>query len=164
MKRIYFFVLLLISLAGFSQSDNSLVKFLNPTSAPPSKGYSHAAEIDLGNCKMVIISGQIALDSNGNLVGKGNLAEQTEQIFTNIRNIVLESGGTMNDVIRIGIYMTDITQVQTMRDVRDKFLNQRKPPTSTLVEVSKFHRDDLLIEIEATAIIPVKSKKKTTNR
>jgi reactive intermediate/imine deaminase len=164
MKRIYFHFLLFISLTGFSQTDTSLVKFHNPTSVSMAKGYSHSVEIDLGNSKMVIISGQIALDNKGNLIGKDNLAEQTEQVFTNIKKIVTESGGTMDDVIKIGIYMIDITQVQTMRDVRNKFFNQQKSPTSTLVQVSKLVRDDLLIEIDATAIIPKKSKKKTTNR
>lgn len=113
---------------------------------------------------MVVISGQIALDNKGNLIGKGNLAAQTEQVFTNIKNIVAESGGTMDNVIKIGIYMIDISQVQTMREVRNKFINQQNPPTSTLVQVSKLVSDDLLIEVEATVIIPKKSKKKTTNR
>ena len=164
MKKIHFFFLFFISLTGFSQTDTSLVKFHNPASVSIAKGYSHSVEIDLGNCKMVIISGQIALDNKGNLIGKDNLAEQTEQVFTNIKNIVTESGGTMDDVIKIGIYMIDITQVQTMRDVRNKFFNQQKSPTSTLVQVSKLVRDDLLIEIEATVVIPKKSITKTTNR
>lgn len=164
MKKIFPFFLLLLSLTGFSQTDTSLVKFRNPTSVSIPKGYSHSAEIDLGNCKMVVISGQIALDNKGNLIGKGNLAAQTEQVFTNIKNIVAESGGTMDNVIKIGIYMIDISQVQTMREVRNKFINQQNPPTSTLVQVSKLVSDDLLIEVEATVIIPKKSKKKTTNR
>jgi len=115
-------------------------------------------EIDLGNCKMLIISGQIALDSKGNLVGKNNLAEQTEQVFINIKNIIEENGGIMADVIKIGIYMVDITQVQTMRDVRNKFFNKASPPASTLVQVSKLVGEDLMIEIDATVIIPKKAK------
>ena len=157
MNKIYFLFLLLISLPGFSQTDTSLVKFRNPASVSTPKGYFHSVEINLGNCKMVIISGQTALDDKGNLVGKDNLAAQTEQVFANIKNIVVESGGTMDDVIKIDIFMTDISQVQTMRDVRNKFLSQQKPPTSTLVQVSKLVRDDLLIEIEATVIIPKKN-------
>ena len=115
---------------------------------------------------MVIISGQIALDNKGTLIGKDNLVEQEEQVFTNIKNIIEESGGTMDDVIKISIYMADITHVQTIRDVRNKFFNQQKPPTSTLVQVSKLVRDDLLIEIEVTVIIPKKAKRKqrTANR
>lgn len=161
MNKIFLIHFFLISLTAFSQTDSSLVKFPNLTSVSATKGYSHSVEIDLGKSKMVIISGQIALDSAGNLIGKDNLAAQTEQVFTNIKNIISESGGTMDNVIRIGIFMIDISKVQTMRDVRDKFFNPKKPPTSTLVQVNKLVRDDLLIEIEATAIIPKKSKKKT---
>lgn len=163
MKYIYFTILLLISLTGFSQTDTSIVKFHNPTSVSVTKGYSHSVEIDLGNCKMVMISGQIAIDNKGNLVGKNNLAEQTQQVFTNMKNIIAESGGTMDDVIKLGIFMIDITQVQTIRDVRNKFINQQNPPTSTLVQVNKLVRDDLLIEIEATVIIPKTSRKNPTN-
>ena len=157
MKKIFFFFLLCISLKGFSQSDkSSIIQYRNPSSVVPVKGYSHSVEIDLGNCKMIILSGQIALDKNGNLVGKGNVAEQAEQVFVNIKNIVAASGGTMDDVIKINIYMIDISQAQVMRNVRNKFINLVKPPTSILMQVSKLVRDDILIEIEATAIIPKK--------
>ncbi|MBS1507965.1 MAG: RidA family protein [Bacteroidetes bacterium] len=154
MKKLHSLVLLLISFAGYSQADTSLVRFSNPTSVSKTKGYSHAAEIELGTCKMIIISGQIALDNKGNLIGKDNLAEQTTQIFTNIKNIVAESGGTLENVVKLGIFMIDASQVQTVRNVRDKFFTQKKMPASTLVQVSKLVRDDLLLEIEATAIIP----------
>lgn len=156
MKNNTILLLLLFSISGFSQTDSSIVKFRNATSVSTPKGYSHSVEIDLGNCKMLIISGQVALDHKGSLIGKDDLARQTEQVFLNIRNIVSASGGTMDDLVKIGVYMTDITRVQVFRDIRDRFINPQAPPTSTLVEVSKLFRDDLLIEIEATAIIPKK--------
>jgi enamine deaminase RidA (YjgF/YER057c/UK114 family) len=156
MKNNTILLLLLISISGFSQTDSSIVKFRNATSVSAPKGYSHSVEIDLGNCKMLIISGQVALDHKGSLIGKDDLARQTEQVFLNIRNIVSASGGTMDDLVKIGVYMTDITRVQVFRDIRDRFINPQAPPTSSLVEVSKLFRDDLLIEIEATAIIPKK--------
>lgn len=156
MKNNTILLLLLISISGFSQTDSSIVKFRNATSVSTPKGYSHSVEIDLGNCKMLIISGQVALDHKGSLIGKDDLARQTEQVFLNIRNIVSASGGTMDDLVKIGVYMTDITRVQVFRDIRDRFINPQAPPTSSLVEVSKLFRDDLLIEIEATAIIPKK--------
>jgi 2-iminobutanoate/2-iminopropanoate deaminase len=114
--------------------------------------------IDLGNSKMLIISGQIAFDNKGNLIGKGDMAKQTEQAFLNIKSIVEDAGGTMNDVVKLGNFLTDISQIQTVRRVRDKFINTKNPPASTTVQVSKLVRDDLMIEIEATAIIPNKSK------
>jgi enamine deaminase RidA (YjgF/YER057c/UK114 family) len=145
-----------LPLAGFSQKDTSLVKFFNPATVSTPKGYSHAAEIDLGTCKMIIISGQVALDQQGNLVGKNDLVKQTEQVFINIREIVTAAGGDMGDVVKLGYFILDATQIQTVRDVRNKFIDQLKPPASTLVQVSKLFRDDILIEVEATAIIPNK--------
>jgi enamine deaminase RidA (YjgF/YER057c/UK114 family) len=122
----------------------------------PPKGYSHVAIVDLGNCEMIVMSGQVPLDSKGNLVGKDNLAKQADQVFFNIQNIMAELGGTMDNVIKIGIYMVDVSQIQTLRAIRDKYINLEKPPASTLVEVRKLFRDDVLLEIEATAIIPKK--------
>jgi 2-iminobutanoate/2-iminopropanoate deaminase len=156
MKKVILFQFLFISIVGFSQTDTSIIKFINPSTVVAPKGYSHSVQVDLGNCKMLLISGQVALDKQGNLVGKGDLAKQTEQVFTNIKNIVEEAGGNMDDLVKISFYIIDVGQIQIIRNIRDKFINVKKPPTSTLVQVSKLFRDDLLIEIEATAIIPKK--------
>lgn len=147
---------LFASSSSFSQADTSTIKFTNPLSVVTPKGYSHAVVIDLGNCQMIILSGQVPLDSKGNLVGKGDLSKQTEQVFLNIQNIISELGGTMDNVIKLGVYMTDVSQIQNFRDIRNKFINSKNPPTSTLVQVSKLFRDDVLIEIEATVVIPKK--------
>lgn len=156
MKTITSLLLCLLPLAGLTQMDTSLVRFFNPSSLSTPKGYSHAAEIDLGTCKMIIISGQVALDQQGNLVGKNDLAKQTEQVFLNIRHIVEDAGGNMGHVVKLGYFILDVAQIQTVRDVRNKFINPQTPPASTLVQVSKLFRDDILIEVEATAIIPKK--------
>jgi 2-iminobutanoate/2-iminopropanoate deaminase len=160
MLMIKFLLLPLLFLSGFafSQTDTAIVKFNNPPEVSFPKGYSHAAQIDLGNCKMLIISGQVAIDNKGTLIGKGDFGKQTEQVFLNIKSIVESSGGTMENVVKIGIYVTDMNQVQTLRTIRDKFINLKNPPASTLVQVSRLFRDDILIEIEATAIIPNKNK------
>lgn len=147
---------LLVSLYGFSQQDTSLVKLINPPGAHSPKGYSHVAEINLGNCTMLIISGQVALDEKGNLVGKDDMAKQAEQVFKNIKNCVTNAGGSMDNIVKLSYFTLDVSQVQKVRDVRDKFINTTKPPASTLVQVSKLFREDILIEIEATAIIPHK--------
>jgi 2-iminobutanoate/2-iminopropanoate deaminase len=156
MKKIILFQFLFISIVGFSQADTSIIKFINPSTVAAPRGYSHSVQVDLGNCKMLLTSGQVALDKQGNLVGKGDLAKQAEQVFTNIKNIVEEAGGNMDDLVKISFYIIDVSQIQIIRNVRDKFINVKKPPASTLVQVSKLFRDDLLIEIEATAIIPKK--------
>ena len=152
------FALLSVSKKSLAQSDTTAVKFINPSAVNRPKGYSQAAQIDLGSCKMLIISGQVAFDSNGNLVGKGDFSEQAEQVFRNIKSIVESAGGSMNNVVKLGFYLVDIKQIQALRGIRDKFFNPKEPPTSTLVEVSKLFRDDVLVEIEAIAIIPVNKK------
>ncbi len=156
MKKILLISFLLGALTGFSQTDSSMVKFKNPSSVATPKGYSHAAIIDLGNCHMIVLSGQVPLDSKGSLVGKDDVTKQTEQVFLNIRNIITELGGSMDNVIKLEFYMVDASGIQTVRDIRDKFINTKNPPTSTLVEVRKLFRNDILIEIGATAIIPKK--------
>ncbi|HTD98712.1 MAG TPA: RidA family protein [Mucilaginibacter sp.] len=155
-KKLIFLPFLFLSTLAFSQADTSLVKFLNPSSVSTPRGYSHAAQIDLGTCKMLIISGQVGLDNKGNLAGKDDFAKQTEQAFQNIKSIVESAGGKMDNVVKLSFYLLDVGQVQTLRAIRDKFINTKNPPASTLVQVSKLFRDDILVEIEATAIIPNK--------
>jgi reactive intermediate/imine deaminase len=138
------------TLAGFAQGT---VQLVNPTSVVAPKGYSQAAVVDLGTCKMVILSGQVPLDLQGNLVGKDDMEKQAEQVFKNIKAIVTDAGGTMDDVARLGFYVTDMTKLAAIRAVRDRFVNTKTPPASTLVQVAKLYRDDVMIEVEATVII-----------
>lgn len=156
MKKLLYLILLCVSSACFAQDANKDVTFLNPASVGKPFGYSHAAIIDLGKNKMVIMSGQVGLDKDGKLAGNGDLTSQTEQVFTNIKNIVEAAGGTMNDVVELNYYLMDASQVQLVRGIRDKFVNTKQPPASTLMQVSKLFRDDILIEIKATAIIKKK--------
>jgi len=156
MKRFGVLPFLLLANMAFSQTNTSPVKLYNPATVAAPRGYSHAALIDLGTCKMLIMSGQVAFDEKGALVGPGDYEKQTEQIFTNIKHIVESAGGTMDNLVKIGVNMRDVSQIQKFRAARDRFVNTKNPPASTLVEVSKLFRDDVLIEIEATAIIPKK--------
>lgn len=155
MKNIAFLFALLLVFACKTFSQGTVQLFNSPAIATP-KGYSHAAVVDLGTCKMVIMSGQVAFDQQGNLIGKDDMEKQTEQVFKNIKAIVTESGGTMDDIVKLGYFTTDVSKIGAVRTVRDKFINTKNPPASTLVQVSKLFRDDVLIEIEATAIIPKK--------
>jgi len=147
---------LLISLPGIAQTNTPLVNFNNPSSVAAARGYSHAAAVDLGTCTMLLIAGQVALDSSGNLVGKNNMEQQTEQVFRNIENIIKANGGSMQDLVKIQYFVTDISAIGAVRSIRDKYVNIKQPPVSTLVQATKLFRDDVLIEIEGTAIIPKK--------
>lgn len=152
MKPILLLATLFITFNSFSQTTT----FINPPAVAGPGGYSQAAIIDLGTAKMVMMSGQIALDKQGNLVGKDDLEKQTEQAFRNIKIIVEAAGGTMDNIVKLNYFITDASKVKAIRTVRDQFINTKMPPASTLVQVSRLFREDLLIEIEATAVIPIK--------
>lgn len=156
MKIVLYFLILMISTNAFSQQDTNLVRLYNPAGVAAPKGYSHVAVINLGTCKMLILSGQVAFDQQGNFVGNHNLAKQTEQVFKNIKAIAEDAGGSMNDVVKLTYFITDASQIQIIRNVRDQFINTKQPPASSLVQVAKLFRDDALIEVEATLIIPGK--------
>ena len=152
-KRLFLLPLLLYASVSLAQTKQPVTSFINPQTLPAPHGYSQAAVIDLGNCKMVMISGQVALDTQGNLVGKDNFEQQADQIFKNIKNVVEAAGGNMNDLIKIGYYVLDISQLNALRSVRDRYANVKTPPASTLVQVSKLYRNDVLLEVDAVAVI-----------
>jgi 2-iminobutanoate/2-iminopropanoate deaminase len=155
MKKIIILFVLVITLAIQVRSQPAPnVQLINPTTVAMPRGYSHAAVVDLGTCKMVILSGEVAFDQKGNLVGANDIGKQTEQVFQNIKNIVEAAGGNMNHVVKLGYFTTDVSRIQEIRTIRDRFINTKNPPASTLVQVNKLFREDVLIEIEATAIIP----------
>ena len=114
-------------------------------------GYSHVAEVTRG--KIVFIAGQVALDSNGNLVGKDDYAAQTRQTFENLKSAVEAAGGTLKDIIKLNYYCLDLSHLPEVRTVRDTFLDKDKLPTSTAVEVRGLFRPDILIEIDAVAVV-----------
>jgi enamine deaminase RidA (YjgF/YER057c/UK114 family) len=155
MRKLITILTILVALAFQTKAQTAPnVQLINPVTVATPRGYSHAAVIDLGNCKMVIMSGQVALDPKGNLVGANDIAKQTEQVFRNIKSIVEAAGGKMDHLVKLGYFSTDVSRISDVRTIRDQFINTKTPPASTLVQVNKLFREDVLIEIEATAIIP----------
>ncbi len=127
-------------------------RLFNPPAIHQPTGYSQVAEVTGG--KTIYISGQIALDPSGALVGAGDLKAQTEQVFANIGGALAAVGADFNALIKLNIYLLDISQLAVVREVRDRYVNLAHPPTSTAVEVRRLARDGLLIEVEATGVIP----------
>ncbi len=127
-------------------------RLFNPPAIHQPTGYSQIAEVTGG--RTIYLSGQIALDPSGALVGAGDLKAQTEQVFANIGGALAAVGADFNALIKLNIYLLDIAQLAVVREVRDRYVNLAHPPTSTAVEVRRLARDGLLIEVEATAVIP----------
>ena len=123
--------------------------FSNPPGVSAPRGYSHVVDVPAG--RTLYIAGQVAFDAEGNLVGKGDVRAQTEQVFRNLSTALEGAGATLADVVKLNWYVRDASQLATYREVREQFLGTGPRPASTLVEVKALVRDDLLIEIEAIA-------------
>ena len=128
------------------------VRFINPETLPKPSGYTHVVEAGRG--RTIYISGQVALDRSGNVVGRGDFRAQTEQVFENIKAGLEAAGASFKDVVKLNIYVTDISQLQVFREMRDKYVNTENPPASSMVEIRRLVREEFLIEIDATAVLP----------
>jgi 2-iminobutanoate/2-iminopropanoate deaminase len=99
------------------------------------------------------VSGLVATDASGAVVGVGDVQAQTRQIFHNLRLILEAAGGAPEDVVKITIFMRDAGQRPLINPLRQEFFGAARP-ASTLVEVSRLVHEDLLLEIEAVAVLP----------
>jgi enamine deaminase RidA (YjgF/YER057c/UK114 family) len=125
-------------------------QIINPAGMAPPSGYSYAVK---KSGTPVFISGQVALDAEGKLVGEGDAAVQTEQVFTNLRTVVEACGGTMDDIVKITVFVTDPAYRPAVAAARQKHFKEGQYPASTYLVVSALAVPPLLVEIEAVAMI-----------
>jgi len=126
----------------------------NPnTVAAPMGTYSQAVRVETGDAVWIHVSGQIAIDLEGNLVGPGDVRAQTRQVFENLKAILAANGATFADVVKIGTYLTTLEDLAGMREVRSEYLTA-DPPASTAVQVVALVVPDALIEIDLVAVVP----------
>lgn len=128
-------------------------RFINPPTLPAPPGYTQVVEVNGG--RTVYISGQIALASDGRLVGAGDFRAQIEQVFANIQAALEAAGATFAHVVKLNYYLLDAAHLPLVREVRDRYVNTQAPPASTLVEVRRLARDEFMVEVEAIASVPV---------
>lgn len=129
------------------------LKTLNPTTLSTPRGYSHVTVVT--SSRQAHISGQVALNAAGEVVGKGDLAAQTEQVFINLGHALAAAGSQLSDVFKVVIYVVglDPDKAAAVRAVRNKHLGDGPYPASTMVGVTALVHPDLLIEIEAIAAL-----------
>lgn len=128
--------------------------FSSPPDLPPSRGYSQVVDLPPGN-RLIILSGQVPLDSAGQLVGGSDFRAQATQVFENLKRGLTSRGAGFTDVVKITYYVLDArTNLATLREVRDRYINQKAPPASTLVQVSALFRPDIQLEVEVMAAAP----------
>ena len=125
----------------------------NPdTVAAPMGTYSQAVRVETGDAVWIHVSGQIAIDTEGNLVGPGDMRAQTRQVFENLKAILDANGATFADAVKIGTYLTTLDDLAGMREVRSEYLTS-EPPASTAVQVVALVVPDALIEIDLVAVV-----------
>jgi 2-iminobutanoate/2-iminopropanoate deaminase len=129
------------------------VKRTNPPTLSKPTGYTHVVEVT-GPVRMIYIAGQIALDKDGNLVGAGDMKAQAEQVFRNLDAALAAAGARFADVVKMNTYVTDMDKAPAVREVRAKYFGETTP-ASTLVQVPRLARPELMLEIEVIAAVPV---------
>ncbi len=111
-------------------------------------GYSHVAKV--GNT--CYIAGQIALDPDNNLVGKGDIEAQTRQVYANLAAVLEDLGGSLANIVKLTTYLTDRSSLAAFRKVRNKVFSEPFPP-NTLLFIDGLASPDYLVEIEAIAVV-----------
>jgi enamine deaminase RidA (YjgF/YER057c/UK114 family) len=127
---------------------------INPPGLMKPTGYTHVVTVQGG--KLVFVAGQVALDKEGNVVGKGDLKAQAQQVFENLKTALAAAGASPRDVVKAVTYVVNYSpsQLPVLREARQAFFGGAEPPASTLVGVQALAREDFLIEIEVFAVVP----------
>jgi 2-iminobutanoate/2-iminopropanoate deaminase len=132
--------------------------FVNPEGVgAPIGAYSHAVTMRGGAATFV--SGQVAVDIDGNLEGEGDLGRQTEVVFENLERVLSAAGSSLGDVVKFTTFLTRAEDIPLFYETRarlfDTYFPEHVYPANTLLVVQRLVRPEFLIEIEATAVVDV---------
>ncbi|MEU9038828.1 RidA family protein [Streptomyces sp. NPDC048352] len=138
-------------MSAAEHSSSHLTRIAAPEGVCPGGGYSHVV---WGTGRFVTVSGQCALDEKGEVVGEGDPAAQARQVFENLRRCLAAAGAGFEDVVKLTYYVTDVAHLPAVRAARDEVIAADRLPASTAVQVAALFRPELLLEVEAFAILP----------
>ena len=144
------FVLAPVLVSGLTAQAQT-AEFKNPPQLAKPNGYSHVVIVQ---GKLVFISGQVGLDSKGEMAS--DFAGQVKQAFLNVKTAIIAAGATPKQIVKLNYYVVGLNheRLLALRDGRDSLIDKEHPPASTLAGVQVLFRDDALIEIEAEAVLP----------
>ena len=143
--------LLTAAAASTASGQSAEARYINPPGLSKPTGYTHVVLAADG--RTVYVAGQVAYDSTGALVGAGDFRAQAERVYANLRIALASAGATFSDVVKTTTYITDLANVATLREIRGKYLDPARPPANSLIPVATLARPDLLLEIEAVAVL-----------
>jgi reactive intermediate/imine deaminase len=152
MRLMLSMVFMLLPVVALAQARAPQVKRTNPPELSKPTGYTHVVEVT-GSNRTIYISGQIAYDKNGKVVGAGDMKAQAEQVFKNLQVALAAAGATFSDVVKMNTYITDMDKAPAVREVRARYFGDTTP-ASTLVQVVHLARPELMLEVEVIAVVP----------
>ncbi|CAA9502569.1 MAG: RidA/YER057c/UK114 superfamily protein [uncultured Rubrobacteraceae bacterium] len=125
----------------------------SPKLPAPMRRGAFSAGVEAPAGRTVYVSGQVSMDAEGNVVGEGDARAQTEKVLENVVTVLEAAGGSLDDVVKVTVFITDMAEYDRIHEVRRRFF--REPyPASSMVEVSALIDPRLLVEVEAVAVIP----------
>jgi enamine deaminase RidA (YjgF/YER057c/UK114 family) len=114
--------------------------FLNPSTMPATRGYTHVVETR-GPSRTIYLAGQLGMTPDGKFAGgPGDFRAQAAQAFENLKLGLTAAGAGIEHVVKVTVYFTDMANLQTYFEVRDRYVNTKAPPASTAVQISKLAR------------------------
>ncbi len=133
---------------------NGKIEHINPDGLMKNPAFSQVVTTQ-GNGKTIYIGGQDAVNSRGEIIGKGDIAKQTEQVMQNLQTALDASGATFQNLVKLTIYLVQGQNLYSGFEVSQKFLgNLTNPPAICVLIVTGIANPNFLIEIEATAFTP----------
>ena len=144
---------LLLFLCALTASLAQDIKHINPPGLNTSPAYTQVVTAKPGT--VVWIAGQVAQNAKGEVVGKGDLKAQLNQVWENLKTALAASGASFKNVVKITTYVANYRPAMRdeLRAARLRFMGDAAPPAATLVGVQSLASEDWLVELEATAVI-----------
>jgi 2-iminobutanoate/2-iminopropanoate deaminase len=124
----------------------------NPKLPAPMRGGAFSSGVEAPSGRTIYVSGQVAFDAEGNVVGEGDIKAQTEVVLEHVKTVVEEAGGGMEDIVKVTVFITNMGLYDEIHEVRRRYFEEPFP-ASSMVEVSALIDPRLLIEIEAVAVV-----------
>lgn len=128
-----------------------MTRYVNPAGVREVAGYTHAV---LRPGVPVFLTGQVAWDDAGAVVGVGDIAAQAAQVWRNITAVLAAVGAGLDDVVKLTTYTTDLAHRDAIGRERARHFAPGRFPASTFLVVAGLADPDLLVEIEAVAVVP----------
>jgi enamine deaminase RidA (YjgF/YER057c/UK114 family) len=129
---------------------SELTRISAPDGVAPAAAYTHVV---MGTGRFVAVSGQLALDEDGKLVGEGDPDAQAHQVFENLRRCLAAAGATFDHVVKLTFFVTDMAHMPAIRAARDAHIHAGRLPAASAVQVAALVRPEFLMEIEAYAVV-----------